>query len=146
MHDDMVRLQVPFSKSLNLGLSIQDLVLVFSLRPGPLKLFLGSVMFRFGQVPWAPSPQHLSRSEKDKIQTTMDRRTPVKYLALIFLGHECGVGTSYMHKGRNSTVKGSTYIAEVICLQDLHSFKCALQGVKTEEKIIGRKNLYGQLF
>ena len=81
----------------------------------------------------------------------MDRRTPVKYLALIFFGdlqfvHECDLGKSYMHQGRNDTVKGSTYIAEVICLQDLHSFKCALQGVKTEEKIIGRKNLYGQLF
>ena len=34
----------------------------------------------------------------------------------------------------------STYVAEVICLQDLHSFKSALQGVKAENKLM-RGNL-----
>jgi len=46
MHDDMVRLEVPSSKSLNPGLDLssQDLVLEFSWRPGPLKFFgLGHV-------------------------------------------------------------------------------------------------------
>ena len=30
---------------------------------------------------------------------------------------------------------GSTYVAEVIGLQDLHTFKCSLQGVKAGGKL-----------
>ena len=144
MHDDMVRLQVPFSKSLNLGLSIQDLVLVFSLRPGPLKFFwarscLGSVK----------CPQLLLHSifldlKKEKIQTTMDRRTPVKYLALIFLAiYDSRMNVTWVHP---TCTKGGTLLLKDQ-LTSLKSFACRIftpSNARFRESKLRRKLLVGK--
>ena len=64
MRDEVVRLQVPFQSVKDFEPRSWSFGVQFEAWTSFL-VFWASLMFRFGQVPSIPSPQHLSRSGKN---------------------------------------------------------------------------------